>query len=167
MTLFQSPDSGAKATKGTRINIVINMRQKVSVPNLTGMSLSDARNSLLSMKLSVGTITSSDGTAADAPNAVVVSQDPAGGEQTNFNVVNLTIGSKSKSQKKNGTVNITIPKEGNARQVEIYVTDDTGMHTVYNAKVNAGSTINKDVSGVGNVRVQVVIDGSVVQDREL
>lgn len=78
------------------------MRQKVSVPNLTGMSLSDARNSLLSMKLSVGTITSSDGTAADAPNAVVVSQDPAGGEQTNFNVVNLTIGSKSKSQKKTG-----------------------------------------------------------------
>lgn len=165
--ISQSPDSGAKATKGTRINIVINMRQKVSVPNLTGMSLSDARNSLLSMKLSVGTITSSDGTAADAPNAVVVSQDPAGGEQTNFNVVNLTIGSKSKSQKKNGTVNITIPKEGNARQVEIYVTDDTGKHTVYNAKVNVGSTINKDVSGVGNVRVQVVIDGSVVQDREL
>ena len=34
-------------------------------------------------------------------------------------------------------------------------------------RVNAGSTINKDVSGVGNVRVQVVIDGSVVQDREL
>lgn len=98
--ISQSPDSGAKATKGTRINIVINMRQKVSVPNLTGMSLSDARNSLLSMKLSVGTITSSDGTAADAPNAVVVSQDPAGGEQTNFNVVNLTIDQNPRARRK-------------------------------------------------------------------
>lgn len=79
----------------------------------------------------------------------------------------LRLDQNPRAQKKNGTVNITIPKEGNARQVEIYVTDDTGKHTVYNAKVNAGSTINKDVSGVGNVRVQVVIDGSVVQDREL
>lgn len=70
-------------------------------------------------------------------------------------------------QKKSGTVNITIPKGGNARQVDIYLIDETGRHTVYSAKANPGSTVSKDVSGTGSVRVQVVIDGSVVQDREL
>ena len=30
-----------------------------------------------------------------------------------------------------------------------------------------GSNIVKDVSGTGTVRVQVVVDGSVIQDREL
>lgn len=164
--ISQSPESGAKATKGTRVNIVINMKQKVHVPNVVGMTLADARNTLLSMKLSVGTISASDGTAADDSSAIIISQDPAGGESTSSNVVNLTIG-KKKAQSKTGTVNISIPKGGSARQVEIYVTDDSGKHTAYSGKAAPGSTVSKDVSGTGSVHVQVVIDGSVVQDREL
>lgn len=164
--ISQSPESGAKATKGTRVNIVINMKQKVHVPNVVGMTLADARNTLLSMKLSVGTINASDGTSTDDSSAIIISQDPAGGESTSSNVVNLTVG-KKKSQTKIGTVNISIPKGGNARQVEIYVTDDSGKHTAYSGKAAPGSTVSKDVSGSGNVHVQVVIDGSVVQDREL
>lgn len=164
--ISQSPESGAKATKGTRVNIVINMKQKVHVPNVVGMTLADARNTLLSMKLSVGTISASDGTAADDSSAIIISQDPAGGESTSSNVVNLTIG-KKKAQTKTGTVNISIPKGGSARQVEIYVTDDSGKHTAYSGKAAPGSTVSKDVSGTGSVHVQVVIDGSVVQDREL
>lgn len=165
--ISQSPDSGSKATKGTRVNIVINMKQKTSVPNVIGMSLSDARNALLSKKLSVGTINSTDGTSADDSSAVVIAQDPAGGESTSSDVVNLTIGGKKKAQTKTGTVNISIPKGGNSRQVEIYVTDDNGKHTAYSAKAAPGTTVSKDVSGTGDVHVQVVIDGSVVQDREL
>lgn len=165
--ISQSPDSGSKATKGTRVNIVINMKQKTSVPNVIGMSLSDARNTLLSKKLSVGTINSTDGTSADDASAVVTAQDPAGGESTSSDVVNLTISGKKKAQTKTGTVNISIPKGGSSRQVEIYVTDDTGKHTAYSAKAAPGTTVSKDVSGTGNVHVQVVIDGSVVQDREL
>lgn len=164
--ISQSPESGAKATKGTRVNIVINMKQKVHVPNVVGMTLADARNTLLSMKLSVGTINASDGTSTDDSSAIIISQDPAGGESTSSNVVNLTVG-KKKSQTKTGTVNISIPKGVNARQVEIYVTDDSGKHTAYSGKATPGSTVSKDVSGSGNVHVQVVIDGSVVQDREL
>lgn len=164
--ISQSPESGAKATKGTRVSIVINMKQKVHVPNVVGMTLADARNTLLSMKLSVGTINASDGTSTDDSSAIIISQDPAGGESTSSNVVNLTVG-KKKSQTKTGTVNISIPKGGNARQVEIYVTDDSGKHTAYSGKAAPGSTVSKDVSGSGNVHVQVVIDGSVVQDREL
>lgn len=165
--ISQSPESGAKATKGTRVNIVINMKQKTTVPNVVGMTLSDARNTLLGKKLSVGTINSTDGTSADDASAVVTAQDPAGGESTSSDVVNLTIGGKKKAQTKTGTVNISIPKGGNARQVEIYVTDDSGKHTAYSAKAAPGTTVTKDVSGTGNVHVQVVIDGSVVQDREL
>lgn len=166
--ISQSPNPGDKATKGTRINIVINVQQKVHIPNVVGMTLGDAKNTLRSMKLSIGNITASDGTSAEDASAIVTGQDPAGGESASSRVVNLTVGSsKQKAQKKSGTVNITIPKGGNARQVEIYVTDDTGKHTAYSGKANPGSTVSKDVSGSGNVHVQVVIDGSVVQDREL
>ena len=138
------------------------------MPNVVGMTLADARNTLLSMKLSVGTISASDGTSTDDSSAVIISQDPAGGEATSSNVVNLTIGKKkAQAQTKTGTVNISIPKGGSSRQVEIYVTDDSGKHTAYSGKAAPGSTVSKDVSGTGSVHVQVVIDGSVVQDREL
>lgn len=164
--ISQSPEPGSKTTKGTRVNIVINMKQKVSIPSVVGMTLSDAKNTLSSLKLAVGTITSSDGGSIDDASAVVVSQDPAAGETKSDTVVNLTVAAKQKA-KKNGTVNISIPKGGNPRQVDILVTDDNGRHTVYSAKANPGSTVSKDVSGSGSVRVQVIIDGSVVQDREL
>ena len=165
--ISQSPEPGSKAAKGTRVNITVNMKQKISIPNVVGMTLADARKTLLTMKLSVGTIHSTDGVTADDSSALVVSQDPAGGESSSNNVVNLTIGGKKKSQAKSGTVNISIPKGGNARQVEIYVSDDGGKRTVYKGKAAPGSTVSKDVSGNGTVHVQVVIDGSVVQDREL
>lgn len=164
--ISQSPEPGSKTTKGTRVNIVINMKQKVSIPSVVGMTLSDAKNTLSSLKLAVGTITSSDGGSIDDASAVVISQDPAAGETKSDTVVNLTVAAKQKA-KKNGTVNISIPKGGNPRQVDILVTDDNGRHTVYSAKANPGSTVSKDVSGSGSVRVQVIIDGSVVQDREL
>ena len=164
--ISQSPEPGSKTTKGTRVNIVINMKQKVSIPSVVGMTLSDAKNTLSSLKLAVGTSTSSDGGSIDDASAVVISQDPAAGETKSDTVVNLTVAAKQKA-KKNGTVNISIPKGGNPRQVDILVTDDNGRHTVYSAKANPGSTVTKDVSGSGSVRVQVVIDGSVVQDREL
>lgn len=164
--ISQSPEPGSKTTKGTRVNIVINMKQKVTIPSVVGMTLSDAKNTLSSLKLAVGTITASDGSSIDDQSAVVVSQDPAAGEAKSDTVVNLTVATKQKA-KKNGTVNISIPKGGNPRQVDILVTDDNGRRTVYSAKANPGSTVTKDVSGSGSVRVQVVIDGSVVQDREL
>lgn len=165
--ISQSPASGEKTSKGARVNIVINVKQKITVPNIVGMSVADARTALLAKNLSVGTITSSDETSAEDANAIVISQDPAAGGSSENGTVNLTIGNRQKMQKKSGTVNITIPKGGNARQVDIYLIDETGRHTVYSAKANPGSTVSKDVSGTGSVRVQVVIDGSVVQDREL
>lgn len=45
--------------------------------------------------------------------------------------------------------------------------DDEGRHTVYSSEAEPGSVISKDVSGKGNVRVQVLVDNSVIQDREL
>ena len=41
------------------------------------------------------------------------------------------------------------------------------IHILYSQTAAPGSNIVKDVSGTGTVRVQVVVDGSVIQDREL
>ena len=41
------------------------------------------------------------------------------------------------------------------------------MWLSYDQQVKPGSTVNQSVSGIGNVKVQVLIDGNIVQDREL
>ena len=118
-----------------------------------------------SVHLTLGTISSSDGITAD-DSAVVLAQNPTGGVSTNESSVNLTIG-KKKNAEKTGSVNITIPKNGNSRHVVIYIIDDNGKSVSYDQQVKPGSTVNQSVSGIGNVKVQVLIDGNIVQDREL
>ena len=165
--ISQSPQPSTKVNKGTLVNIVINMKQTANVPNLVGMSLADARSALSAANMSIGNISSNDGATADDATAVVVSQNPAGGTATADHVVNLVIGKKEKGQKKSGSVNISIPKTGNSRHVVIYVNDDNGRTTVYDQQVKPGANISQSVSGSGDVKVQVLIDGNIVQDREL
>ena len=61
------------------------------------------QNVLDSVHLTLGTISSSDGVAAD-DSAVVLAQNPTGGVSTNESSVNLTIGKKEKRRKKQGAL---------------------------------------------------------------
>ena len=169
--ISQTPLSGSSAEKGTMVNVVINDHQE-KVPSLVGMTLSDAKKALAALHLTAGKITAADsGINAEDPNNLVIAQSPSAGTAVSGTsaAVDLTVGKgqNSVSAEKKGTVNIAIPKEGKARHVEIVVIDDSGKHTVYSSQAEPGSTIVKDVSGSGTVRVQVLVDNSVVQDREL
>lgn len=167
--LSQTPAAGSNAEKGTVINLVINAKQ-ASIPDLTGMNLESAQKALESVHMVIGKISVSEPSVnPNDPTAIVTAQSP--GVENNAvrgGKVDITLGKDPKvSAEKKGTVSITIPKEGKSRHVEILVIDDSGRHTVYSNQAEPGASIEKDVSGVGNVRVQVLVDNSVVQDRAL
>ena len=167
VVISQSPQVSTKVNKGTQVNIVVNVKQEITVPKLTGMSLNDAEKALNAAHMTLGKVTFLDGSTADDGEAVVISQDPAGGISTTETTVDLTLGKKEKSRKKSGTVNISIPKSGDTRHVIIYVIDDNGKSAVLDKQVKAGTNIRETVEGEGVVRVQVLIDGNIVQDGEL
>lgn len=167
VVISQSPQVSTKVNKGAQVNIVVNVKQEITVPKLTGMSLNDAEKALNAAHMTLGKVTFLDGSTADDGEAVVISQDPAGGISTTETTVDLTLGKKEKSRKKSGTVNISIPKSGDTRHVIIYVIDDNGKSTVLDKQVKAGTNIRETVEGEGVVRVQVLIDGNIVQDGEL
>lgn len=173
VVISQTPAPGSSAEKGTVVNIQINEKQAV-VPNVVNMTLADARNALTAAQLTVGTVTSQDRSLkADDPANLVVSQTPQAGSTAPGGRVDLVVTRGSAAEtaagagEKRGSVNISIPKEGKARHVEIIVTDDEGRHTVYSSEAEPGSVISREVSGKGKVRVQVLVDNSVIQDREL
>lgn len=167
VVISQSPQVSTKVNKGTQVNIVVNVKQEITVPKLTGMSLNDAEKALNAAHMTLGKVTFLDGSTADDGEAVVISQDPAGGISTTETTVDLALGKKEKSRKKSGTVNISIPKSGDTRHVIIYVIDDNGKSAVLDKQVKAGTNIRETVEGEGVVRVQVLIDGNIVQDGEL
>lgn len=163
--LSQNPAPKTKVDKGTTINIVVNMKQKLVVPSIVGMTLEDAKTALSSAKLSIGNITSQDGASENDMNSIIVSQDPAVGF-TDKNTVNIVI-AKAKSSRKSGNVSVSMPKNGSNRHVVIYAIDDNGRHSVYDSIVPPGDVVSTNVVGNGNVRIQVYIDDNLVQERNL
>ena len=167
--ISQTPPAASKASKNTVVNVVINTKTS-KVPNVVGMTVQDAQKVLSAAHLRIGNVSSSDSKVRmDDPTAIVLDQSPKAGESSgSSDAVELVIGSgRKESPEKRGTVTISVPKGGKEKTVEISVTDDNGKRTVLSQKADPGELISKDVSGNGNVRVQVSIDGVVVQDREL
>lgn len=165
--ISQSPQSSSKVNKGTLVNIVLNVKKPVTVPHLIGMTIGEAEKVLAGEHMVIGNISTIDGVSSNDADAVIVAQDPSEGTTTTGSHINVTVGKKEKAQRKNGSVNISIPKTGNARHVVIYVIDDKGKSVAFDENVKPGSTINQSIGGVGLVRIQVLIDGNVVEDREL
>lgn len=167
--IAQSPVAGAKAEKNAAVNLTINAKQE-RIPNVVGMTLGEAQQALAGVHMTTGKITGNTaGFKTDDPDNIVVSQNPAAGNPAGSGKVDLTVGraKTADSGEKRGSVNITIPKEGKSRHVTILVIDDAGTHTVYSSQAEPGAVIAKEVSGKGDVRVQVLVDNSVIQDRKL
>ena len=169
--LMQSPPGDSKVNKGATVDIVINRvkAKQVSVPNLVGMTVKDARDALTALELSVGTIS---GSSSD--DAVITTQNPAAGSNIDTgSSVALAAEAKAKpasqpkSQQSSGTVDITVPSGKANQSVRIVVSDDNGSRTVFDGTGQPGERIVKDVSGTGNVRIQVYLNGTMVQDQSL
>lgn len=77
--ISQTPAPGMPAEKGTTVNVQINGHQ-AQVPNVVGMTLSEAQKTLSALQLSVGNITANDSSLkADNPDNIVVAQTPSAG----------------------------------------------------------------------------------------
>ncbi len=177
--ISQSPSGDSKVTKGTTIDITINklVAKKVEMPNVIGMTLKDARDALNSLELSVNQIAGS----VDEKSVVTEQSVKAGQKIDVGGAVNLTTTlkeeAKSKDEKSsssnsgrnttNGTVDVTVPSGSKEQSLRIVVQDDTGSAVIYDGTNKPGDRVVKKVSGVGNVRIQVYLNGALVQDQAL
>ena len=74
---------------------------------------------------------------------------------------------QSSSNRTKGTVDITVQSGSKNQEVKIVVKDDDGSSVIYDDTNKPGDRIVKNVSGVGNVRIQVYLNGALVQDTAL
>ena len=176
VVIAQSPSGDSKVSKGTTIDLVVNKAKakKVKVPNLVGMTIKDARDTLSNAHLGVNQVAGSV-----EEKAVVIEQSiKAGDEIDEGSTLNLTTEfkeDKKKSEKKEesssnkttGTVDVTVPSGSKNQELKIVVKDDEGSAVIYDDTNKPGDRIVRKVSGVGNVRIEVYLNGALVQETAL
>lgn len=175
----QGLQAGGKTSKGTPIDITINKAKpnsKVSVPNVIGMTVKDAKDALSAVGLSVGSINGSSddkaivsdmspraGSTLDEGSSVILAADLK--EDTSSKKDDSSSSSSSNTTK--GTVDITVPAGKQSQSVRIVQIDDNGSHTIFDGTGSPGERISKDITGSGNVRVQIYINGALVSEQSL
>lgn len=173
--LSQSLQGGTKASKGNIVDVVLNKAKSkaVVVPDVVGMTLKDAREALAALGLSVSKI---DGTNMDT--AVVKAITPNAGSELEINQsVEITAEARETEKKDKaepasanatkGTIDVTVPAGKKTQELRLVLVDDTGSRVVYEGTNKPGERVVKEVSGVGNVRIQVYLNGALVQEQTL
>ncbi|MCX7780049.1 MAG: Stk1 family PASTA domain-containing Ser/Thr kinase [Negativicutes bacterium] len=165
----QNPRPPAQVSKGTAIDLTISKGpapKKISLPDFRGTPLSTVAAQLESLKLKQGNVTE---TPSDKfPPGIITGQNPPPAtEVVEGTAIDFTVAQNQTGAVKRASVQITVP-EGPIRQaVQIVVTDINGRRVVYDEVRKPGDKIEKKVEGVGQVRVQVYINGVLLQEQTL
>lgn len=169
IVINQNPRPPAQIGKGTAIDLVISKGpapRRFSLPDFRGSPLSTVSAQLDSLKLKLGNVTETANN--QYPAGTIISQNPAPlAEVAEGATVDFTVAQNAGGTVKRAAVQITVP-EGPIRQsVQIVVTDNNGRKVVYDEVRKPGERIDKKVEGTGQVRVQVYINGVLLQEQVL
>ena len=173
VVISQGLQAGGKASKGATVDITINQTKStmVEIPNVVGMTIKEAKEALGNLGLSISKISGSN-----EDSAVVTAVSPAPGSSVKRDE-SITLVGQPKDGKKDGTnakqgatkgvVDVTVPNGRASQHVKLVVIDDDGGRVVYDGTNAPGDRIVKSVSGSGNVRVQIYLNNTLVQEQSL
>lgn len=177
--LSQDIEAGKKVAAGTKVDLVVNISKGQSVvPDLKGLTLSDARERLSSMGLMVGSVTTKEDSA---PKGTVIGAEPEFGKVlSEGSVVTLVVSGGKKEEKKQKetsgtpsqaaktyTVSFTVPGSGSAKQVKIVASDATSSRVLYSGSAAPGTRLRETVTLGQDASVQFYVNGALVEDRSL
>ncbi|WP_462294161.1 Stk1 family PASTA domain-containing Ser/Thr kinase [Acidaminococcus intestini] len=177
--LSQDIEAGKKVAAGTKVDMVVNISKGQSVvPDLKGLTLSDARERLSSMGLMVGSVTTKEDSA---PKGTVIGAEPEFGKVlSEGSVVTLIVSGGKKEEKKQKetsgtpsqaaktyTVSFTVPGSGSAKQVKIVASDATSSRVLYSGSAAPGTRLRETVTLGQDASVQFYVNGALVEDRSL
>jgi len=167
--ISQQPRPPAQVNKNMAIDFIISKGKsprKISIPDFSGTALTNIKTQLDSLKLQQGKVTEE---ATDKyPPGVIIGQNPTAGTEVLEGVsIDFVVAKAAVSAAKKTVIALTVP-EGNARQaVQIIVTDTNGRHIVYENIHKPGDKIEKTVEGSGQLRIQVYVNGKMVQEQTI
>lgn len=165
----QNPRPPAQVNKNTMIDLVISKGsgpRKLVMPDFRGSPVNTVNTQLDSLKLKLGTITE---VADDKyPAGTITGQNPAAEtEVTEGSTVDFTVAKSTAGSAKRAVVQVAVPDGAAKQAVQIVVTDSNGRRVVYENVHKPGDKVEKTIEGAGQVRVQVYINGMLLQEQTI
>lgn len=158
--ISQDPDAGEKLSQGGTVDIVVSKgkeKSRLSMPNLVGKTLDEAKSELKDSKLMVE-VTRKESTQFPADQ--VISQDPSAETMVEEDsTVNLVVSDGPGPVSQTKTIEFTLPNEQEFYKVVINVKDQQGEREVYNQLHQASDNVSVVVSYVGSGTAEVLLNG--------
>ncbi|MFW5686945.1 MAG: PASTA domain-containing protein, partial [Halanaerobium sp.] len=164
----QIPAAGAEVEKGSEVTLFVSRGERdisSRMPDLTGLSQSEAFNLIRENGLNIGQVSveSSDRFA----NSQVISQSVKAGEYLPKGIpVDFVIsrGSDSDSTEDFIVNRISVNVTGSeSREVRIEIEDDNGQDLVYQAEHEPGDNIVRDIRSNGETDVKIYFDDQLIK----
>lgn len=163
IVISQNPLADATVGAGTKVDIMVSKGKepnKVTMPDLKGISLTDATKKLQDNKLVLGQVTRQDSTNYSKDQ--VSAQDTAPGVMVDEGTtVNLVLSNGPGPTTKTKRLQFDLPDDKQYYNVVITVTDAQNQRTVYNVMHRAGENINVGITYVGTGTAQVSLNGTL------
>lgn len=162
----QTPKPDELMPEGTEIEVVISKGSEpknIEMPNLIGLSFSDAESKLDSIRINIGKINYE--TSKSYFNGQVIKQDIAAGEKIlQDSTVNLVVSKGPGPDAKNETVKLRIGGSSEKYQIVIIVEDLKGENEVYSKVHSPGDLIEKRVQYYGEGIIKVYQNDELIKE---
>lgn len=167
LIVSQNPGPGKKVKAGSSITLQVSKgkegKNKVKVPGLVGLTLSEASQALTSGKLALG-IVDYQASNEHYVDEIIEQSVPEGAEAEEGTSVDLLVSSGPGPVQKNRIVELELPADKDMYNVVIIVHDDKGDRTAYDETHNGNDTVYAGIDYYGKGSAEVYLDGKKYQN---
>ena len=165
--ISQMPVAETQQPVGTAVNLVVSLGpqpQGISMPNLVGGKLEDARAQITSQGLQLGSVT--EETSSQFFVGQIISQTPtANSPVVPGAVVDLVISKGPGPAPASAEVKLQVPSTGDRHEVVIEVEDLKGTREEYRKWYAPGESVKVTVRYYGKAKIRVLLDNKVVIEK--
>lgn len=164
--IYQEPTAGQEVMQGTAINLVVSRGEEpvwVKMPQLTGMTVDQAKTIIVNYQLTVGYI---QGEKSDKyAKGMVIRQDPgADGETLQYSAVNLVVSEGPGPVHEHADVGLTMQTNGT---LQIIVQDSRGRNVAYENYHAAGEKVTRSVQYMKPGVIEVYVNNNLIQKKDV
>ena len=162
----QSPKRGTSVPLGERVDLTISSGTgditQLNMPNLIGMSLTDARKKLEADGLDLYRI---DQKASDEffAGKIIEQSIPAGDRVEKGDKVSVVVSTGPGPVGKTAEIRYTMPPSNDYSVLSIILVDSKGRHEIYNNTHLGGYTVSRQVNFYGRATVTFYVDGEEME----
>ncbi|MEW6088039.1 MAG: PASTA domain-containing protein [bacterium] len=172
--ISQTPQPDSELLPDSKINLLVSSGKEkyyFFMPDLIGRNIEGVKRLIKDLELVIGEV--KEERTNDWENGTVLEQNPQAGYMVSYgNTVDFKISVPDDVKDEGGEerqvlIIYTVPAGLVDREVRINVIDGRGLHEVLNKTVKPSEKINLDFKVTGDAKMNIFLDGELIEEREL